>query len=254
MADLELIVLGSASGLPEPDRAHASLALHRGEDVWLLDAGEGVCSSLLRCSLEPESVRSIYITHCHPDHCVGIFMLLQYLHMKGFRQKIDIHLPAGAIGAFQTFMIQLYLVPGVFYPPYHLEPLDAEHQLDDYISLYTLPTKHLKRWEELELPGLETRSYAFRIKSPSGSIFYSGDVSGMADIEGYLHPGELLILEASHVDFDSVLSAAQTVGIERILLTHALPEQRHSLADLQFRAAKFGVEIMLARDGLRLSL
>lgn len=254
MADLELIVLGSASGLPEPDRAHASLALRRGEDIWLLDAGEGVCSSLLRWSLEPESVRSIYITHCHPDHCVGIFMLLQYLHMKGFRREVDIHLPARAIGAFQTFMTQLYLVPGVFYPPYHLKPLDAEHQLDDDIVLHTFPTRHLQRWEELELPGLETRSYAFRIKSPGGSIFYSGDVSEMTDIEGYLHPNELLVLEASHVDFDEVLNTVQAAGIERILLTHALPEQRQPLADLQFRAAKFSVEIMLARDGLRLSL
>ena len=105
MADLELIVLGSASGMPDPDRAHASLALRRAGDVWLLDAGEGVSRSMLRWGLDPHEIREIYITHCHPDHCAGLFMILQYLHMEGSTQQVNIYLPGGAITALSLIHI-----------------------------------------------------------------------------------------------------------------------------------------------------
>lgn len=252
MPGLELIVLGSASGLPEPDRAHAALALRRDRDVWLLDAGEGVCSALLRWKVDPQEIRGIYITHCHPDHCVGIFMILQYLHMKGSHRDIGIYLPAGAVEAFQVFMNQLYLVPGEISPQYSLRPLQTEHHLADDLTLQTFPTKHLQRWDELALPGIETRSYAFRIDSPGRSFFYSGDVKEIADIAGHLREGDLLILEAAHVDFDEVLRVAEGSRIGRILLTHALPGMEQPFKALQISAQKAGLEIILARDGLKI--
>jgi ribonuclease Z len=130
MDDLELIILGSASGLPEANKTHASLALRRSDDIWLLDAGEGVCSSLLSSRLDPQNLRGIYITHCHPDHCVGIFMVLQYLHMTDYQGRIDIYLPGGAIDAFQGFMDQLYFIRGVINPRYELRPLEASHGMN----------------------------------------------------------------------------------------------------------------------------
>ena len=56
MDKLEIIILGSASGKPEIDRSHSSIALRRGSDIWLLDAGEGVTSSMLRHHVDPEQV------------------------------------------------------------------------------------------------------------------------------------------------------------------------------------------------------
>ena len=87
---MNLTILGSASGLPEANRAHAALALHDENSILLLDAGEGACSALLRAKLDPLKLKKIYITHTHPDHCVGLFMILQYLHMKKCRRWLDI--------------------------------------------------------------------------------------------------------------------------------------------------------------------
>lgn len=254
MANLELIVLGSASGMPEPDRAHASLALRRDGRIWLLDAGEGVSASLLRWGLNLQEICEVYITHCHPDHCVGIFMILQYLHMKRCKQKVNIYLPGGAIPSFQAFMDQVYLVQGAINPDYELIALGERHQLADDLRLETYPTRHLEWWQGLRLPGLETRAFAFRVTMPAGSIFYSGDIKSVADIEPHLRLGDLLILEAAHIDLNDILETAQAAGVRYLLLTHAIPGTEEQLQDLLNRAGKYDLEVTLAHDGLKLTL
>ncbi|MCX6639883.1 MAG: MBL fold metallo-hydrolase [bacterium] len=254
MSDLEIIIVGSASGLPQPDRTHAAIALKKGNDLWLLDAGEAVCSSMLRCGLDPRALRGIYVTHCHPDHCVGLFMLLQYLHMKGARQSIEIYLPGGAIPAFQAFMNQIYLVHGQIHPRYALKPLETQHNLSKELRLQSYPTNHLQRWKELAFPNIETASFAFKITAPGKTIFYSGDVRQLGDIAEVIHGVDLFILEAAHVELEVALQTSIGEKIKSLVLTHALPEQDLQLKALQAKADMSGLEIHIARDGLRLAV
>jgi ribonuclease BN (tRNA processing enzyme) len=240
--------------LPEPDRSHAAIALSHGQDLWLLDAGEGVCSALLRCQLNPEKVRAIYITHLHPDHCVGVFMLLQYLHVRTFTGELKIYLPGGAIDVFQQFLNQLYLVPGEIHPGYTLWPLENRHRLTTGITLETFPTKHLERWDASKLPDLETRSFAFRVASRDRSFFYSGDIKEVSDLEPHIKSRELLILEAAHIEFEAVIKLARKFHLERMLLTHALPAHREQLKELQQMGAQIGLEIQFAFDGMKITV
>lgn len=252
MPDLELTILGSASGMPEPNRCHAAIALQREDNLWLLDAGEGVSSALLRWKLNPEMLKGIYITHLHPDHCVGFFMVLQYLHIREWTGQVDIYIPGGAIDTFQKFMDQLYLVQGVICPNYELRPLEDNHRLATDLVLETYPTKHLQRWDELAIPGIETRAFAFRVTNAGKSIFYSGDIDSVADLEPYLNRGEVVILESAHIDYDAVLRMAVELELKRLILTHALPEKHEELKDLQDRVQKNGLVVNIAEDGMKL--
>ncbi|MBU0518047.1 MBL fold metallo-hydrolase [bacterium] len=254
MDNPEVIILGSASGKAETDRSHAAIALRRDKDVWLLDAGEGVTSSMLRHQIDPEQVRSIYITHLHPDHCVGIPMLLQYLHMSGYQGTINIYLPDGALDTFQKFLDQMYLIVGVINPRYYLKPLTEAHQIVSDISLTTHPTRHLQKWEKMELIGLETRAFSFRLTIGEKGVYYSGDIHSIADILPYLKEGDTLILESSHIDPDIILSELPGKGIRQVYLTHASTDMFADLEKLQFRANKFGLNIVVVEDGLKLAL
>ena len=252
MPDLELTILGSASGMPEPGGSHAAIAMRRGDDLWLLDAGEGVSSALLRWNLNPEMLRGIYVTHLHPDHCVGIFMVLQCLHIRQWTGHLDIYLPGGAIDTFQQFMDQLYLVHEEIYPRYTLLALEDRHRLAEDLILETYPTRHLQRWDELAIPGIETRAFAFRVTSSGNSIFYSGDIDSLADLIPHLSGGEVLILESAHIDYDAVLEIALERALKRLVLTHALPEKHLELKELQFKAEKIGLKLDIAEDGMKL--
>lgn len=254
MDKVELVILGSASGKPEIDRSHSSIALRRGRDVWLLDAGEGVTSSMLRHNVDPEQVRSIYITHLHPDHCVGIPMLLQYIQMNGYQGTINIFMPSGALQTFQKFLDQMYLVVGVINPRYYLKPLDEKHELAENISLTTHPTKHLQKWDTLGIEDLETRAFSFRITAGEKSLFYSGDIDSVNDILPALMPNDTVIIESAHIDPDVLLKELPAKGIQTLYLTHAATEMLPDLEKLQFRANKFGLEITIVEDGLTITL
>ncbi len=250
MADFHLTILGSASGLPVPDRAHAALALHRPGEMHLLDAGEGACSSLLRWKLDPLEVRNVFITHTHPDHCVGIFMLLQYLHMKRSRRTLDIYLPEGAIGAFQGILNQLYLVNGEIHPRYHLKALGSRHEIGVDLLLETYPTRHLQRWDELKLPNLETRAYSFRVRAGGKSLYYSGDVGDFSDVTDNVRPGDLLVLEGAHIDLARVVRWSLEMDLRHLILTHVLPETDWSAGGFIQDARRGGLEITFAQDGM----
>jgi ribonuclease BN (tRNA processing enzyme) len=250
MADFHLTILGSASGLPVPDRAHAALALRRPGEIHLLDAGEGTCSSLLRWKLDPLEVQNIFITHTHPDHCVGIFMLLQYLHMRRSRRPLDIYLPEGAIGAFQGMLNQLYLVNGEIHPRYDLKALQSSHEFGNGLLLETFPTRHLQRWEELNLPGLETRAYSFRVRLGGKALFYSGDVGDFGDVAGNIQPGDLPVLEGAHIDISQVVRWSLDLRLQHLILTHVLPETDWSGGGFLQAARRGGLEIIFAQDGM----
>ncbi len=254
MTNLQLTILGSASGLPEANRSHAALALHNADSIFLLDAGEGACSALLRAKLDPLKVKKIYITHTHPDHCVGLFMILQYFHMKKCRRWLEIYLPADGLPAFQPFMNQLYLVPGEINPHFRLRPLKNEHLLDNGWVLQSFPTNHLQHWKELAIPGLGTSAYAFRLKSGKRSLFYSGDIADFSDISPFINKNDLLILEGAHIEVAAVIEWALAKGLKRLILTHILPWGEF-LRPAQIRAAqRKGLTIAPARDGLKLNL
>jgi ribonuclease BN (tRNA processing enzyme) len=251
--NFDLTILGSASGQPVPDRSHASLALHNQDEIYLLDAGEGACASLLRWGLDPLRVKGIFITHTHPDHCLGIFMLLQYMHMKKHPGPVDIFLPESALPPFQAFMNQLYLVPGQINTTYHLRGLGDNNTFSGDWRLDTFPTRHLQRWADLDLPGVGSQAYAFRVSRPGQALFYSGDIAAFEDVGGDINKDDLLILEGAHIDVGSVIHWAVDAGLHRIVLTHVLPGTPWASEDLLQSARQRGLDVILAQDGMKLS-
>jgi ribonuclease BN (tRNA processing enzyme) len=251
--NFDLTILGSASGQPVPDRSHAALALHNQDEIFLLDAGEGACSSLLRWGFNPLHVKGIFITHTHPDHCVGIFMILQYMHMKKHPGPVDILLPESALSPFQTILNQLYLVPGQINTEYHLHGLEDNHGLTEDWRLETFPTQHLRHWAELDLHGVGSQAYAFRLSHPGHALFYSGDIATFDDVRSKVHNDDLLILEGAHIDVREVITWAVETGMRRLVLTHVLPGTPWMQDNSFIAPRQRGLEVILAQEGMKLS-
>jgi ribonuclease Z len=75
---MELQFLGTSSGTPTKSRNVSAIALRSLElgHWWLVDCGEGTQHQLLHTRLSLASLRAIFITHIHGDHCYGLPGLL----------------------------------------------------------------------------------------------------------------------------------------------------------------------------------
>ncbi|GAF20172.1 LOW QUALITY PROTEIN: ribonuclease Z [Bacillus sp. JCM 19046] len=72
---MEFHFLGTGAGVPAKQRNVSSLAIrflqNKGE-VWLFDCGEATQHQLLRSPLTLTSISTIFITHLHGDHLLGL--------------------------------------------------------------------------------------------------------------------------------------------------------------------------------------
>lgn len=75
---MEIQFLGTSSGTPTKTRNVSGLALRSsGSRHWsLVDCGEGTQHRILHTTLSLASLRAIFITHIHGDHCYGLPGLL----------------------------------------------------------------------------------------------------------------------------------------------------------------------------------
>jgi ribonuclease Z len=79
--DILVTLLGTGSPIPEPgrlvpvspsDRMNAMTLVKAGDEVLLFDAGRGVVQRLSQAGVEGKDITSVFLTHFHSDHTVGL--------------------------------------------------------------------------------------------------------------------------------------------------------------------------------------
>ena len=91
MVDMRLFFLGTSSAVPTASRGLSSIALMRGAEVLLFDAGEGMQRNFIKSGLGINKKMKIFITHMHADHCVGLLGLLQTMGLQGREKSVYIY-------------------------------------------------------------------------------------------------------------------------------------------------------------------
>lgn len=95
---MELLFLGTGSGVPSKHRNVSSLALKLLDElneVWLFDCGEATQHKILHTTLKPRKVTKIFITHMHGDHIYGLPGFLSSRAFQGGEEPLTIFGPKG---------------------------------------------------------------------------------------------------------------------------------------------------------------
>jgi ribonuclease Z len=96
-----VILLGTATPLPDPERAGPSTAVVANGMPYLVDAGTGVVRRAAAArdkgidALRPVNLRIAFLTHLHSDHTLGLPDLMITPWVMGRKEPLELYGPPG---------------------------------------------------------------------------------------------------------------------------------------------------------------
>jgi ribonuclease BN (tRNA processing enzyme) len=255
---MEIVLLGSGTGIPLNYRASPSLALlDIDDDPVLFDIGPGTLRQLTRAGMRHDKVRRLFITHFHPDHTADLIHLLFVTRNPAVfksRKPFVISGPRGTKEFIQSLQ-QAYS---------NWISLPSKIMTIEEINVGINPERNYPNFKLTAQSTTHTpESIAYRIEDRSGkSVVYSGDTGFCNEIVDLAMGADCLILECSFPDGEDIeghLTPSQAgriaslAGAKRLLLTHFYPDCLKTDIAAQCRRVYTG-ELILGSDLLRLRI
>jgi ribonuclease BN (tRNA processing enzyme) len=216
---MDIRVLGAGSGMPSAALNCSAILVQANGQNFLLDCGEGVSKSLPLVNPNPDFLDAIIITHYHPDHVGGIFLLLQMLYLGKRSKAMTLFLPERE-DDFRGILQMFYTFPEKFGFRLDLQPME---QLGTYFPQLTcMQNDHLTGYTEIIRKNQLTnrqKAYSIRINSPEGDFVYSSDISTTDSIWHLLQGAHTLLVDAGHPEAEQILKLKQ-LGLKLVLMTH----------------------------------
>ena len=227
MAETTITFLGVGAHLPRPGQDTSSFVINR---RLLVDCGWSVALRLELNGIDPTMLDTLYFTHCHPDHYMGLAGLLFWRGMAG-RQQPDApplrivgppdDLPLVADLAQRYVQSERFLRGG---PPLELHPLEpgAVYETDAF-RIETVRSIH-------PVTGVCSRL----IDQQTGAVIaFTGDTAPNPAFQPLAKNADLLIHEASlppshpepgprdgHSRAQDAAQVALKAGAKRLRLVH----------------------------------
>ncbi len=139
----KLTILGSSGALPAYGRFPSCQFLELQNQFFLIDCGEGAQLQLMKYQLPYHKLHSIFISHLHGDHYLGLMGLLFSMHLQ--RRSNDLHLYSHR-GLDEIILLQLKFSSSVlnFKLIFHLLEPDSQHLIvdEEAFTVETIPLRH----------------------------------------------------------------------------------------------------------------
>ena len=97
-------MLGTASAMPVVNRSQSAQALQVHGRLFLVDAGEGVQTQMMRFHVSMSKLEAVFISHVHGDHVFGLSGLLSTFGMGGRTAPLHVYGP-GNLRPFLNFFL-----------------------------------------------------------------------------------------------------------------------------------------------------
>lgn len=220
---MDFIILGTGPGMPKAENHLSSLYVEQAGKRFLFDCGEGTSRQLLKHKLDGNILDAVFISHFHPDHISGIYMLLQMLYLQKRTRPLALFLPEQS-EFFERTLWFMYTFKEKF--AFELGIYDCRDCGKMFPEVFAKPTDHLLGYhdivEERNLPN-KMHSYSFRIDSPDGALVYTADIQTTDVIADILENCHTAIVDAQHPEMEQILKLRDS-DIGRIILTHGLSD------------------------------
>ena len=252
---MRVVTVGTGTVVPDPERGSSCYWVEAGPTRIVMDCGAGALPGLARARLPWGRVTHLLISHFHADHIVEIPSLifaLRYGLEIPRAEPLQVWGPPGTRRLFEAWADAF----GVWI----LEP-------DFPLSLHEIAPGERAELGRLTLRVTSTphteESVAIRLEAGDTHLGYTGDTGTEPALATFFRDAGLLIAECSlpdelvgenHLSPSRVGELAAAARVARLAVTHLYPQLRGVDVAGLIRAAGYAGEVVMARDGLELTL
>ncbi len=223
---LRIIFLGTGGSLPTRNRNPSAIMVNRKGELLLFDCGEGTQQQMMRAKTGMMNLSSIFITHLHADHFLGIPGLMQTMSFMGRKEPLLIYGPEGT-----REFTELFEALGYFNLKYEVRGIELKPgdlvEREEYV-IRALKTEHNisslgYALIENPRPGRFNREKAIELGIPPGPLFaklqkgtpveVNGKLINPEDVMGAPRPGRTVVYSGDTRPCKSILEASRNADV-----------------------------------------
>ena len=254
---MKLVILGSGTSVPHPQRASSAYWLETAGGTLLLDISPDAAHRMAQENLDWPGLDAIWVSHFHLDHLGGLAPFL--FGTKWAPQLYERKKPLKIFGPGGTRRL-LDIV----------DQSNRYHLLEQRFSIEVFEVEggtHFMILPELKAETFSTphtvESLALRLTENDGtSLVYTSDTGYAEELAEFAKGADLLLMECSfrkdkavetHLRLSEAMKLAELAAAKRVVLTHLYPEWDGVDIEAEARELWSG-EVIEATDGLRLEI
>lgn len=229
------ITLGTNGGpVADVARSQPANALQVDGDLYLVDAGDGAVTQMIRAGLNLRSLQGIFLSHLHFDHTGGVLGVLGARLQTDVTSRLTIYGPPGTkhfidglMAGVDPVMKAAYGMPGQEWRA-DLEVKELVHDSVVELNGLTVLTAENSHFAIPESTAAEkAKSLSFRFDMADRSIVFTGDTGPSENVEILASGADLLVSEM--MDIPAILSIVRRNSPN-------LPPERLANVEWHFRA------------------
>lgn len=243
---MKIQVLGSASGMPSACRSSSCYLIQSGEKQYILEAGDGAARQMVCYGVDPLSLEAVFISHTHPDHVSGLFMIMQYMHLSGRKNPLPVYLPEGVLPSFESVFPFFQIFRDKWPFEFSLNPIsDGSAYQDGQLQWQAVRNDHLDSNREYAAGyGLSADSYSFILgDSRCRTFFYTSDILSLDCLRGKAEGSPYLLAESTHITWEQAVRFAEKEAMTRVFLTHVPEALEHMVLP------ETSIPVTIVKDG-----
>ena len=201
----KVVLLGTGTPNPEPDRSGPAVAIVVNETAYLVDFGPGVVRRAAAMSpdyggeieaLNVERLKVAFLTHLHSDHTAGLADLILTPWVAGRDEPLELYGPDG-ITDMADHILKAYEAD----IRYRLDGLEPANDQGWRVNAHTLDDGVVYEDDNVKVEAFRVRhgtwenAFGFRFTTADRVIVISGDVAPDPVVEEYASGADVLVHE-----------------------------------------------------------
>ena len=143
MTPFRVSILGCGSALPTLRHCASSQVVELRDKKFMVDCGEGTQMQLRRARIGFNSIRAVFISHIHGDHCFGLIGMISTFGLQGRTAPLQIHAPK-ELGEVLDTQLRLFCAHLDYEVTFHAVDPSAQNVVyeDNSLQVETIPLQH----------------------------------------------------------------------------------------------------------------